>query len=184
MGNKNSNYKVDKLSEEECVNAICVFDPNSSFNKAGISGTIKFYQRELNEHTTIKFNLSGFKPNSVQGIHIHEKGNLTEGCNSLCAHYNPFGNKHGSKTLWGDDRHVGDLINNIKADNKGNFVYEYQDDLVDISGPFSVIGRSIVIHEKMDDGGIYRNENTKRGHESATTGNAGSRVACSIIGIS
>lgn len=183
-----------------CKNAICVFDPNSSFNKAKIYGTIKFHQciraeqvngippseshsQNINFSTLIKFNLSGFKPNSVNAIHVHNLGDLTKGCDSLCAHYNPYQKMHGSKSLYGYDRHVGDLINNIHSDSDGNFIFEYEDDLVDLSGDYSIIGRSIVIHEKEDDCGKYRYEKSEKGIGSRTTGNAGARISCALIGI-
>lgn len=169
--------------ENTCKNAICVFDPNSSFNKAKISGIITFHQCDTTLSTIIKFNLSGFKPNSVHAVHIHESGDLTKGCDSLCAHYNPYKKMHGSKKLYGTDRHVGDLINNIYSDSKGNFVFEYEDDLVDLSEEYSIVGRSIVIHENRDDCGEYRYEQSERGEGSRTTGNAGSRISCALIGI-
>lgn len=166
-----------------CKNAICVFDPNSSFNQAKIKGTVTFHQCNTNSPTIIKFNLSGFKPNTVHACHIHTSGDLTKGCHSLCAHYNPYKKIHGSKKLYGTDRHVGDLINNIYSDSKGNFIFEYNDELVDLAGNYSVIGRSVVIHENEDDCGIYRYEKSQRGNESKTTGNAGTRIACALIGI-
>ena len=73
-------------------------------------------------------------------------------------------------------RHVGDLINNIEADSKGNAQYIYKDDLIQLYGPYSIIGRSVVIHEKPDDLGMGGNA------ESLKTGNAGGRVACAVIG--
>lgn len=46
---------------------------------------------------------------------------------------------------------------------------------VNRSGEYSVIGRSIMVHEGVDDLG-------KGGHElSPTTGNAGGRIACGEI---
>lgn len=38
----------------------------------------------------------GLKPNSLHGFHIHEFGDLIEGCKTAGAHYNPHGKKHGA----------------------------------------------------------------------------------------
>jgi Cu-Zn family superoxide dismutase len=164
------------------MNAICIFDPNSSFNSAKLRGYISFHQCDKNTITKILVDLSGFKPNKIHAIHIHEEGDLSKGCESLCAHYNPFGKLHGNFILNKKDRHVGDLVNNIQSDSNGNVKLQFFDDLVSLFEPYSVIGRSIVIHEKEDDLGIYRNENTPQGKESGKTGNAGKRISCSIIG--
>ena len=46
-----------------------------------------------------------------------------------------------------------------------------------MSGERSIIGRAIVVHEGIDDLGLGGNEGSK------TTGNAGGRVGCGVIGI-
>ena len=49
--------------------------------------------------------------------------------------------------------------------------------MVALFGPFSVVGRSCVLHKKTDDLG-------KGGDaESLKTGNAGARIACGVIGL-
>jgi len=164
------------------MNAITIFDPNSSFNSAKISGYITLHQCDKNTKTLINISLQGFSPNKQHGIHIHEEGDLSKGCDSLCGHYNPFNQLHGNSFLYGKARHVGDMCNNIKSNEKGEVNFKFYDDLIDLYGPYTVIGRSIVIHEKADDLGLYRNEDTILGKESAKTGNAGKRIACSIIG--
>lgn len=163
--------------------AICVFDPNSSFNKTKIKGTISFSQPSPDYMTLITFNLYGLPPNTTRGCHIHESGDLTKGCESGCAHFRIPDTMHGSIQLYGSSRHLGDMMNNITSDKNGNVSFSYYDDLVDLTGPYSVIGRMIVIHADKDDLGEYRYEDSKRGEGSRTTGNAGKRIACSLIGI-
>lgn len=87
---------------------------------------------------------------------------------------NPFSKEHGAPT--DDVRHVGDL-GNFKTDGQGNSQGSISDKLVKLIGPESVVGRTIVVHAGTDDLG-------KGGHEqSKTTGNAGGRPACGVIGL-
>ena len=74
-------------------------------------------------------------------------------------------------------RHHGDM-GNIVAGDDGKAVLDYFDEKIMVYGEHSIIGRSTVCHADEDDLG-------EGGHElSATTGNAGARVACGVIGIS
>jgi Cu-Zn family superoxide dismutase len=167
--------------------AIAVFDPKGSCNTAKISGYVLFESTGKKHNTTITFNLTGFKPNKIHAIHIHKNGitNLEKGCDSTCSHYNPHNVAHGSIKHFGKSRHVGDIINNLTSNANGNFFYQYDDDLVKLDAPHSVIGRSIVIHEGTDDLGIFRDDKSdkERQNGSSTTGNAGKRIACAVIGV-
>lgn len=156
------------------MDAIAVFNPKLS----AISGYVKFHQCVYHNNAVVEFNLSGFAKNSVHAIHIHKKGitSLDKPCESTCEHYNPHNKLHGNKDLHGKNRHVGDLINNLQSDSSGNFKYTYEDDLIEVA---DILGRSVVIHSGVDDLGIYRNKD----EGSATTGNAGGRIACAVIGI-
>lgn len=92
------------------------------------------------------------------------------------AHYNPEGKTHGGPL--DEIRHIGDL-GNIEADENGDAHYEYEDHFIKIVGPTNnVVGRAMVVHEKVDDLGKGGNE------DSLKTGNAGGRLACGVIGVS
>ena len=157
-------------------NAICVIQSNRDEN---INGYIAFHQCQEGLPVKVMFALHG-KPHKIHAIHIHEYGDITNGCASLGAHFNPHGVTHGSIMYSMNPRHAGDLINNIRFDKSGNFYYEYEDALISLfDGPLSILGRSIVIHEDEDD--LGRGKNDKRA-ESLLTGNAGKRIAYGIIG--
>ena len=61
------------------------------------------------------------------------------------------------------------------------------DRLVKLQGPYSVVGRSIMVHADPDD--LGRGDNSlahvpgppKNGYVSKVTGNAGARIACGAI---
>ena len=119
--------------------------------------------------TLIKGTITGLEP-GVHGFHIHEFGDMSDGCKSMGAHYNPDNVNHGELS----DGHVGDL-GNINADDSGNATFSIRADRVDLMGDRSVVGRGIVVHSDPDDLGKGGNE------ESLKTGNAGDRLACGVI---
>lgn len=150
---------------------------NSSYNHGVcvLTGKVNgiIYLEQFGDVSIIQGKIYGLKPNSLHAIHIHEYGDLTEGCASCCAHYNPYKMNHGGPES--ADRHVGDL-GNIKTDSNGISEFKILDGQVKLGGHHSVIGRSIVIHEDADDMGLG-------GHsDSLTTGHAGKRIACGVIG--
>ncbi|KAJ6848588.1 superoxide dismutase [Cu-Zn] 2-like [Iris pallida] len=138
----------------------------------GVKGHI-FFAQEGNGPTTVSGSISGLKP-GLHGFHVHALGDTTNGCMSTGAHYNPAGKEHGAPD--DDVRHAGDL-GNVKAEEDGTATFTIVDSQIPLSGPNSIIGRAVVVHADPDDLG-------KGGHElSKTTGNAGGRVACGIIGL-
>jgi Cu-Zn family superoxide dismutase len=161
------------------MNAIAIFKDSP------IIGYCAFHQCDVYHKTIVTVFLQGFVPNSTHAFHCHEFGDLSDGCNSLCSHFNPLNKKHGSASLHGLDRHIGDFyIENLIANKEGTVNIVFEDDLVDLIGIYSIIGRSVIIHANADDGGKYRDEDTDRGRESGKTGNAGNRIACAVIGVS
>ena len=113
-------------------------------------------------------------PPGKRGFHIHEKGNLMEGCSSLCSHFNPDKKTHGH--LNHKEAHAGDL-GNIVINKEGKLKKTIISNFLKNSGKYNIIGRSVVIHDKADDLGKGGDE------ESLKTGNAGARIACGVIGI-
>jgi len=136
-----------------------------------VNGTVRFI--EEGNKLKINIDIKGLKPNFEHGFHVHSAGDLTDGCTSACAHFNPFGMTHGGPNS--KVRHVGDL-GNIKTDKSGKAKYSFYDPMIKLRGKCNIIGRMIVIHDKTDDLG-------KGGDaESLKTGNAGKRIACAVIG--
>jgi len=172
MGNSGSSE--NNSHENKGRNAICILQkqPNNL-----IYGIVKFHQCSLQHPVKIMFRLSG-PANQVHAIHIHEYGDLTNGCESMGKHFNPDNTTHGSYFYRDNPRHAGDLINNLKFDQYGKFEYTYEDYSISLFDDRNIIGRSIVIHEGQDDLGRGQDK------ESLISGNAGKRVTCNIIGIS
>jgi Cu-Zn family superoxide dismutase len=149
--------------------AIAVFNDN-------IKGTVKFTEDLVNNQIKIELNITGLKSNSLHGFHVHEAGDLSDKCTSMCAHFNPNKKTHGCPGM--KERHVGDL-GNINANNKGVAKYTFYDNVIKLRGTKSnIIGRGLIIHEDEDDCGKGDNP------ESLKTGNAGKRIACAVIGYS
>ena len=110
------------------------------------------------------------------GFHIHQFGDNTDGCTSAGPHYNPDSCEHGAPEDAKGSRHAGDL-GNVEADVDGKAKIDISDTFMSLSGERSILGRTVVVHADIDDLG-------KGGHElSKTTGNAGGRLACGVIGI-
>jgi len=135
-----------------------------------IIGYLEF--NEIDGLTYISGELNGLSTGE-HGMHIHEKGDPRKCCSSLGDHYNPFNKTHGN--IIDIERHVGDL-GNIIVDENGKCMVSLVDNQIKIAGPYSIIGRSIIIHENKDDLGKGVNQDSKK------TGNSGKRIAYGIIG--
>lgn len=140
----------------------------------GVAGNITFSQSSCTEPGVyVEVSIIGLKPGS-HGFHVHEKGDLSDGCLSTGGHYNPDRLAHGAPQ--DHIRHVGDL-GNIVADQAGVARTSFTDQVISLFGARSIIGRGVVVHAEIDDFG-------KTDHpDSQKTGNAGGRVGCGVIGI-
>ena len=81
------------------------------------------------------------------------------------AHFNPTQKHHGGPMTL--DHHAGDL-GNIEADASGKAHLDWKGKL-SLSGKDSIIGKSVVVHEKEDD------------LKTDPSGNSGARIACGAI---
>ena len=140
-----------------------------------IKGTVLFTEDLKENSVRIDIQLSGLKKNSKHGFHVHEAGDLSSGCESMCAHFNPYGKNHGCPGS--KERHVGDL-GNIEGDKTGKCIMTFTDNVIKLRGTkANIIGRGLIIHADEDDCGLGGDK------ASLTTGNAGKRIACAVIGI-
>lgn len=130
----------------------------------------------MDDKIKIDVDIKGLKPNFMHGFHVHEAGDLTDNCKSMCAHFNPYGKNHGCPGK--KERHVGDL-GNLSTNKKGEAKYTFYDDVIKLRGTkANIIGRGLIIHEDTDDcgdGGFP---------DSLKTGHSGNRIACAVIGYS
>jgi len=118
--------------------------------------------------TLVNANITGFKPNSTHGMHIHENGDCSaRDASSAGAHFNPTSAEHGAPTA---AKHHGGDLGNVTADSKGQVYTSFEiTDGAFGTGPDSIIGRALVVHADKDD------------LTSQPGGNAGARAACGVI---
>ncbi len=152
--------KLEQKYTKSCRRAVCVFSGE-------IEGCVEM--ESAGKYTRFTCKLSGFKREGLHGMHVHNKGDLRQGCESTCSHYNPTKSTHGGPM--GSRRHRGDL-GNIKA-SKGGVCEDTV--LADVRLD-EIIGRTLLIHEDEDNLGREKTES------SLATGDAGRRIACGVIG--
>ena len=185
----------------------------------GFSGVVSIWQPSPDASAvwTVQLDLGKDASNGLFGFHVHTnpargEADLEKTCARCGGHFNPTGQTHGS-VLNPDPRrrHAGDLINNVKTDQRGRVRVRFTDDMATLietaSRPYSIIGRSLVVHADTDDlgrQGLFRGghpphingngcwvpqsgvfteyaSKSPRFAESLRTGNAGARIACGNI---
>lgn len=146
--------------EGKVVNA--TFEAKSGSTLAG-TATLS----ETAEGVKVVLSLENVAPGE-HGAHVHEKGDCSapDGA-SAGGHFNPATNPHALPST--EPRHLGDLGNvTIGADGKGTLEITAPGANLKEGDPSSFLGRAIIVHEKLDDGG-------------QPTGNAGGRIGCAVI---
>ena len=111
-------------------------------------------------------------PSGEHGFHIHKSGDLrAPGCAGACDHFHKgHPTVHGGPPGASDaPRHTGDLGNVGKTGH----IYRYRLPNLRIT---ELLGRTVIIHADQDDLG------KGTWPDSHTTGHAGTRIACAIIG--
>ncbi|WP_248924427.1 superoxide dismutase family protein [Paenibacillus hamazuiensis] len=111
----------------------------------------------------IHLEASGLTPGK-HGFHIHQNPITNNDFNTAGGHFNPNGKKHGHDSP--DGMHLGDMPNlEVGADGTAKADIIAEGASLDKGGANSLLGHSIVIHAKEDDG------------KTDPSGNSGDRIA-------
>ena len=94
------------------------------FSGEKINGTVYFTEELVMEQVRIDVSISGLSKSAHHGFHVHEYGDMSDHCESMCAHFNPYHTNHGCPGA--EERHVGDL-GNLITDKKGKVIKKPKD---------------------------------------------------------
>src|SRR4030081_3288175 len=146
---------------QNATKAIATLHPSSG---SEVKGQVTF--TKMGDDVQVVADVENLKPGK-HGLHIHEKGDCSApDASSAGAHFNPTHSHHGGPDTAG--RHVGDF-GNVEADASGKVHFELKEKNLKLSGPDSIMGKSVVVHEKEDD------------LKTDPSGNSGARVGCGVI---
>jgi superoxide dismutase, Cu-Zn family len=145
------------------VKAVAVLHPSGG---SKVSGTVTFTEEA--DGVQVRAEITGLTPGN-HGFHVHEFGDCSAAdASSAGAHFNPTHKPHAGPDT--PERHVGDM-GNVQADSSGKATLKYVDHQISLTNDErSVIGRSVVVHEKADD------------LKSQPSGDSGARIGCGVVG--
>ena len=138
-------------------------------SKGEDAGTARFAESKDGKELTIRLALKNI-PAGEHAVHIHQNPTCdAPDFKGAGAHFNPDGKQHGTENPMG--HHNGDLPKNITVgeNHTGDLTVKVDYLTLAPGAPNSVIGHSIMVHEKADD------------MKTDPTGNAGNRIACGVI---
>lgn len=142
---------------------VCVLVPTAGHQ---VTGTVTFTQEK--GFVRVIADVNGLTPGK-HGFHVHDLGDTRAADGTATGgHFDPKGHPHGGPSA--SRRHAGDL-GNLTADASGHAHLEWDDYKLQLNGPETILGRSVIVHADEDD------------LSSQPTGNAGARVAQGVIGI-
>jgi Cu-Zn family superoxide dismutase len=130
-----------------------------------LTGTATF--TEVDGGVKVNVQVAGAPPGKV-ATHVHETGDCSApDAKSAGGHFNPENHPHALPPA--AERHLGDLGNiDVGPDGKGSLEIVVKGANLKAGDPDSYLGRSIIVHAKVDDGG-------------QPTGNAGGRIGCGVV---
>ena len=163
QGMQHSDKEMKGGQRTEVTKAIAVLSPALN---SQVHGEVVFAKTD--NGIKIIADITGLTPGK-HGFHIHEFGDCSaDDYSSAGSHFMAPGESHGAPSE--PTRHKGDM-GNLEADSSGKAHLEWVDASISFSGHNSILGRSVIIHEKEDD------------LKTQPTGNSGARIACGTIGI-
>jgi len=124
------------------VNAVCVLRSD----QPEVGGIVRLSQDSKGGPTTLTGKVRGLTVGK-HGFHVHQFGDLSNGCTSAGSHFNPFNKSHGGPD--DENRHAGDMGNIQIKSGEGEQEFTIVDKQVSLIGIHSVIGRSLIIHAGM-----------------------------------
>lgn len=155
-------FSLGNAGAQEITKAVAVMHPASGTQ---VAGRVTF--TKSGDSVLIVADITGLTPGK-HAFHIHEFGDCSAAdATSAGGHFNPMNKPHGAPDA--AERHVGDM-GNLEADAYGKAHLELKSNLMKLSGEHSILGRGVIVHEKVDDW-------------SQPTGNAGARQACGVVGV-